>query len=80
MQIETSATKEPSASDWSIDEVVAWIKKVNISQDYSHLIIQNEINGLALESMKSKEDWMELGITVLGHARALSVAVQKLKF
>ncbi len=53
---------------------------MNLSQDYSSLIFKHEINGLALKSMKNKEDWMELGITVFGHVRALAVAVQELKF
>ena len=65
--------KLESVSGWSVNEVVSWIKKVKLSQDYSPLIIQNDINGLALVSMKQKEDWEELGITVVGHQRALSI-------
>lgn len=80
-------TKEPISinptpvippSQWSVDEVADWIKGLRLSEDYAGLVKSNHLNGLALESMKEKEDWKELGVTVFGDVRALSMAVQKL--
>lgn len=63
---------------WTVDDVVTWIKTLPLSQDYSPLIKSNHLTGLALETMKDKEDWKDLGVSVFGDIRALSAAVQKL--
>lgn len=61
-----------------MDEVATWLKSVKLSQDYSELIKTNHVTGLALESMKDKDDWKDLGVSVFGDYRALAMAVQKL--
>jgi hypothetical protein len=75
---DNSNSSSNSISDWSTDEVIKWMKKLKLSKDYSSLIIENNINGLALKTMKDKEDWKEAGIIVFGDLRALTQAVREL--
>ena len=64
--------------DWNVDEVVNWIDKLKLSQSYSYIIKSNHINGEVLKTMKTKEDWKEIGINVFGDIRLLVTSVGKL--
>eukprot|EP01114_Cavostelium_apophysatum_P000258 TRINITY_DN1024_c0_g2_i1.p1 TRINITY_DN1024_c0_g2~~TRINITY_DN1024_c0_g2_i1.p1 ORF type:complete len:803 (+),score=220.76 TRINITY_DN1024_c0_g2_i1:98-2506(+) len=68
-KINSSPTKK--TEDWSVDEVIAWTQKLNLSKDYAAVLRENNINGKVLKTM-SKEDWKEIGITVFGDLRILS--------
>jgi hypothetical protein len=72
----TSSTSKPD--DWHVPDVITWVKSLSLSQDYSKLIKDAHITGKALRTMKTKDDWKELGITVFGDVRALSSGVLEL--
>lgn len=52
-------------SSWSVDQVVNWMKSLNLGEDYSGIIKQNHIDGDVLSVMKM-EDFRELGIKAFG--------------
>jgi hypothetical protein len=72
----SSPTKAPSS--WTIDEVINWMKTLELSQDYSKLIKDANIKGAALKTMKTSQDWQELGVQVFGDRRILANAVTEL--
>lgn len=63
---------------WEVDDVVKWIQGLKLSQDYSSLIKEEHMNGMALETMQSSDDWKMLGVQKFGDQRALVNAVKKL--
>lgn len=61
-----------------MEHVVSWVKKLDLSEDFSDLIRAEHITGLALEIMTSKDDWKEIGVKKAGDNRTLANAVRKL--
>lgn len=76
--ITNSSPSSKVPSDWHVEEVILWIKSLNLAKDYSNLIKEAHITGKALRTMKTSADWKELGVTVFGDLRALSSAVTEL--
>jgi len=58
------------------NQVIAWMQSLNLSEDYTNLIIDNAVDGFVLSTMETKEDWHELGITKFGDVRKLLYAVK----
>lgn len=63
---------------WKVEQVVEWINKQKLLEDYSHFIRNEHITGLALETMKKEEDWRQLGVVNLEDQKVLANAVQSL--
>lgn len=76
----TPVPKAPttSANTWGITEVVAWAATIGLSKDYGELFRTENITGTVLETMKSEEDWKQLGIPTFGDRRTLTIATKKL--
>jgi len=62
--------------NWSIDDVVRWIKNLSLSQDYSQLIMDNAVDGSVLMTMTTDDDWKYLGITKFGDIRKCKMAIK----
>ena len=62
---------------WSVDEVVQWMDQLSLSQSYSSIIKSNNVNGIVLKTMKTKDDWKELGINLFGDLRILVTSVER---
>eukprot|EP01002_Notosolenus_urceolatus_P014712 NODE_647_length_1882_cov_35.447354_g519_i0.p1 GENE.NODE_647_length_1882_cov_35.447354_g519_i0~~NODE_647_length_1882_cov_35.447354_g519_i0.p1 ORF type:complete len:588 (-),score=212.43 NODE_647_length_1882_cov_35.447354_g519_i0:119-1816(-) len=56
--------------EWSVEDVIAWFQRLNLSKDYSNLLRDNNIVGSVLPAMRDR-DWKELGIHSLGDRRQL---------
>jgi len=63
---------------WTIDEVLKWVKDLNLEQETSNLlseiVVQEEISGNALLLMTTA-DWKSIGITKMGPLKILENAV-----
>lgn len=63
---------------WEVDKVIAWMSELKLANDYSELIKSGNVNGKVLKTMKTKEDWKELGVNVFGDLRILTQATNEL--
>jgi len=74
----SNLNSKKNVSTWNIDEVVTWMEKLELSKSYEELIRSNNVIGKVLKTMKSKEDWKELGVSLFGDLRILSSSTEKL--
>jgi len=76
-RVERSPANNPSI--WSSHVVSEWTQTLQLSMDYSAVIIQNNINGVVLKTM-TRDDWHELGVTTFGDVRTLLTSTKNLIF
>jgi len=77
-KIEVQESLTVGVESWNTDKVINWMKGLHLAQDYAQLIKDENINGKVLKTMKTKEDWKELGITKFGDLRLLVSGVEEL--
>jgi len=68
---DSPAPTKSSPKTWKVDEVCQWAKGLSLSQSYDSVLKSGQVDGVVLLTMKSKEDWNELGIAVFGDVRKL---------
>jgi len=57
------------AWDWSVNEVVQWLKALPLQGDLSSLIEQGKVDGETLvDELKTAADWIDLGVPAIAHA------------
>lgn len=74
----STPSKAEDATNWSVDEVCKWMKTLKLAKDYSAEIKNYNIHGDVLETMRTKDDWEQVGITLFGDVRTLLKEVAKL--
>lgn len=65
-------------SYWSVEDVITWMSGLKLVSDYREMIKMGNVNGEVLQTMKTKEDWKELGVSVFGDLRILGKATSSL--
>lgn len=63
--------RNPDPKKWKCHEVIEWMSGLNLSKDYSSIVVQQALDGEILVDMTSKEDWLEFGVAALGDIRKL---------
>ncbi len=76
-------------NDWTAKDVILWTCSLSLSQryrlfsptiklqlhnSYCQILQSNDVNGKVLQTMKTKEDWRELGIVSFGDLRIIANA------
>jgi len=67
----STSTSSKSVEKWSVDDVANWVANLSLSKDYGKLIKDQVINGEALLTLKTNEDWKEAGVAAFGDLRIL---------
>ncbi|XP_078000067.1 uncharacterized protein LOC144452787 [Glandiceps talaboti] len=61
--------------EWNVHDVAEWLQSINMSE-YKQAFIDNEISGEHLSAL-TKEEFIELGITRIGHRMTIDRALKK---
>jgi len=61
--------------NWKVNDVVQWLKSLNLQRDYTDLIVSNGVDGEVLLTM-NENDWKEIGITSFGDRRKCTIAMK----
>src|SRR4051812_18506985 len=73
----TNIPQSPSipskVNDWSVEDVISWMKSLKLSKDYSNTIEENGVDGSALVIL-TEDDWKSMGITAVGDRRKIVLA------
>jgi len=79
-KVEKKVPKQPQSSveSWDVNSVIIWMKSLTLSKDYTDLVVSQHLNGIALQTMETKDDWKEFGINIFGDVRNLIAATKKL--
>jgi len=67
----STSTSSKSVEKWSVDEVANWVATLSLTKNYEKLIKDQGINGEALLTLKTNDDWKEAGVTLFGDLRVL---------
>jgi len=73
-----SLSHEKSNKDWNVEDVVNWMKALNLQHDYTQLIVSNGVDGEVLCTM-SETDWKEIGMVSFGDRRKCVNALSEWK-
>ncbi|GKY99816.1 hypothetical protein MPSEU_000935400 [Mayamaea pseudoterrestris] len=80
MLSEVSPDLEPTAAaEWTVSDVVAWARKVNLSDDSVQALLENQVDGSTLITLDRAEIQNELGIRSLGARRYLWDLIKSLR-
>ena len=65
---------------WSVDQVIDWFLKSNLTKDYSSILKENELNGkILIEEINSFDDLQDLGIDTPSDSQKIFEELKNLK-
>jgi len=75
-RVVTLLAHKVTVAAWSVADVCYWFSSLSLSQHYTPIMEENNINGEVLLNMH-KDDWQEVGITNFGDIRILMLNIAK---